>query len=179
MRRTVFIIALICLSFQTVNAQALKIGLVNSEAVIQIYPEFRRADEQLAREMESWKTERTVWEKDMEKLAGSIQQKEQSFAAGQNTFSESKKKTLRAEIDSLSAVFQDRYTNQSTMEQERLNNRRNELFSVVLESVNESIQELGEQNGYDLIIDSAGGTIVYARDWEDITDQLLRVLEEK
>ena len=57
--------------------------------------------------------------------------------------------------------------------------QRAELLAGVFEIVNKAIEEIGEQNDYDLIIDSANGTVVYARDPQELTDQLLQHLENK
>ena len=160
-------------------ARDLKIGVVNSEMVLQSYPEFRRAEEQLQREAQVWQSERAGWEADMERLGVEIKELEGRLMAGQNTFSEKKKINMHREIDSLMIDAQQRVNMQSAMEQERFQKRRAELMAGILEIVNESIEEIGKDNDFDFILDASNGTVVYARDPEDITDQLLRGLEDR
>jgi len=157
----------------------LKIGMVNSEMVLQSYPEFRRAEEQLEREAQTWRSERAGWEADMERLGVEITDLESRIIAGQNTFSERKRTDMQQQIDSLKIDYQERVNSQMAMEQQRLQTRRAELLAGILEIVNESIEEIGKDNNFDLVLDASNGTIVYAKDPEDITDQLLRRLEDK
>lgn len=159
--------------------QSLKIGVVNSEALYQAYPEFRKIEEKLAKEAEGMQASRQVWISDMEKRQASIVDKENQLKAGANTYAEKRKVQLQTEIDSLKMNLQQRYNDQVTSEQEKLQQRKAELLSGVLESVNKQIDALGEQEGYDFIIDASNGTIVYARNPEDLTDKLLRRLKEK
>lgn len=160
------------------KATQLKIGVVHSELLMRELPQFKSAEAQLAKEMEVWQKERAVWEKQMEKLQQNITDQETALRAGQSTFSDKKKQELQANIDSLRADFSEKLDGQMQMEQERFNQRRAELISGVLEIINAAIEEIGEQNGYDFIIDSSNGTIVYARDPIDLNDQLLRKLKD-
>jgi len=159
--------------------QQLKIGVVNSEVLVQSLPQFRSIEQTLAKEMEGIQKERASWEADMERLQNVITERENTLQAGQNTFSDEKKKKVQTEIDSLRKDFNGRLNQQMQMEQERFNQRKAELVNEVLEVVNASIEELGAQSSYDLIIDSANGTVVYARDPDDLTDQVMRVLKDK
>ncbi len=159
--------------------QELKIGVVNSELVIQSYPRFKQAEEQLGREVQGWQSERKVWESDMERLKVVIGEKEASLHAGQNVMSEQRKQNLKTEIDSLSMDFNLRLNRQTQIEQERFNARRAELLAEVFEEVNGVIEEIGEESEFQIIIDAANGSIVYAKDPDDLNDQLIRRLQDK
>jgi len=159
--------------------QDLKIGVVNSEAIMQSYPEFRRAEEQLGREMESWQSERAGWETQMERMQKDIIDREKQIQTGQTSFSEQRKAGLQMVIDSLKIRYQEEISRQMSLEQERFNARRIELLAEVLEVVNQSIEDIGEEQDFDLILDASNGTIVYARNPEDITDILLRRLQDR
>lgn len=159
--------------------QPLKVGIVNSEVLMENYPQFRRAQEQLEREMAGWQKEREAWIKDMEGRQAVISEKEKQLEIGQTTFTEKRKKELKNEIDSLKVDLQERYNRQLNFEQERLQKRRAELIGEVLETVNGVIQEVGKDEGYDLIIDAANGTVIYARDPQDLTDKILQRLQKR
>jgi outer membrane protein len=176
---TIFLMTVPLTGYAQFKPQNLKIGVVNSEALYQAYPEFRKIEEKLAKEAEGMQANRQVWISDMEKRQAGIVEKENQLKAGATTFADKRKVQLQNEIDSLKVNLQERYNEQVTTEQEKLQQRKAELLSGVLESVNKQIDALGEQEGYDLIIDASNGTIVYARDPEDLTDKLLRRLKEK
>jgi outer membrane protein len=159
--------------------QELKIGVVNSELVMQSYPEFQRAEEKLGREVEVWQGERAGWEKQMQAMQQDIIDRERKLQAGQTTFSENRKQELQAQIDSLKITYQQNIQEQMAAEQERYNQRRMELLAEVLEVVNKTIEEIGEAEGYDIILDGSNGTVVYAKEPNDITDILLNKLEKK
>ncbi|HHE47051.1 MAG TPA: OmpH family outer membrane protein [Bacteroidetes bacterium] len=179
MRKTaLFLVSILILSGASFG-QDLKIGVVNSELVMQTYPEFRRAEEQLNREVAGWQTDRAGWEAKMEALQEDISEREGKLQAGQTTFSEKRKRELQAQIDSMKVSYQQQFQAQMSAEQERFNKRRMELLSEVLEVVNGTIKELGEEQGYDLVLDGSNGTIVYAKNPDDITDELLRRLQDK
>jgi len=164
---------------QMLKPPSLKIGVVNSELLYQSYPEFRRMESQLQKEAEGWQAEREGWIAQMQKSETVINDKESQLKAGANTFTEKRKAQLQTEIDSLKSSLQERYSQQMAMEQDRFAKRKAELLSGVLETVNQQIEALGAAEGFDFILDSSNGTIVYARDPEDLTDKLLRKLKEK
>jgi Skp family chaperone for outer membrane proteins len=64
-------------------------------------------------------------------------------------------------------------------EQTKFNTRRAELLSEVFEEVNGVIEEIGEESDFQLIIDASNGSIVYAKDPEDLNDQLIKRLQDK
>jgi outer membrane protein len=160
-------------------AQGLKIGVINSEAVVQNFEQFRRAEAQLGKDVEGWTQERAAWEADMQRLQKDIEDRQNRLAAGQNILSDVKKKALQGEIDSLKGDFTTRVSRQSEVEQERFNARKTELLAGVFETVNKTIEEIGEQEGYDFIIDASNGSVVYAKNPTDLTSQLLDHLEKK
>ncbi len=172
-------LALIALMTGSAIGQELKIGVVASELIVQSYPRFQQAEKQLAQEVQGWESERKTWEADMERLQKEIIDRERRLETGKNMLSEKKKEELQTDIDSLRMDFNERLNRQSTLEQERFNKRRAELLSEVFEIVNGEIEEMGDQEGYDLIIDASNGTVVYARDPDDLNDQLLRRLQDK
>ena len=47
------------------------------------------------------------------------------------------------------------------------------------EEVNQVIEEIGEESEFQIIIDAANGSIVYAKDPDDLNDQLIRRLQDK
>ena len=163
----------------TAISQELKMGIIHSEVIVASYPEFRRAEEQLKLEAQRWEAERSPWEADMERFKAAILGQQAKLRAGENSFSDKRKAELGAAIDSMETDYEQRLNKQMTFEQERFNQRRAELLTEVFEIVNQAIEEMGKENDYDLIIDTSNGSVVYARDPEDLTDQLLRRLLEK
>lgn len=179
MKSSIFTIFSVLLLTSAGFSQELKIGIIHSEVIMANYPEFKRAEDQLKIEAQRWEAERSPWEADMERIKASILDQQARLKAGENTFSDKRKAELTAVIDSMEADYQQRLDRQITFEQDRFNQRRAELLTEVFELVNQTIEEIGKENNFDLIIDSSNGSVVYARDPEDLTDQLLRRLQDK
>lgn len=51
--------------------------------------------------------------------------------------------------------------------------RNEELVTPIVDEINEAVRELGTENGYDLVLDIAGGFVVYADESLDITDLVI------
>ncbi len=172
-------IAISVSSYAQFKPPALKIGIINSELLYDQYPEFKKMEEKLQKEAEGWQSERENWIKEMEQQQAIVAEKENQLKAGQTTFTEKKKLQLQSEIDSIKASLYERYNKQMVFEQERLQRRKAELLGGVLEVINKVIDEIGEKEDYDLIIDAANGTVIYAKNPEDISDKVLRKLKDK
>jgi outer membrane protein len=54
--------------------------------------------------------------------------------------------------------------------------RNSELVTPVIARINEAVREVSTRDGYDLVIDSAGGFVVFAADAMDITDTVIEQL---
>lgn len=178
MTRIIIILAIITAFTGLTFGQELKLGVVASELIVQNYPRFQQAEEQLAREMQTWQNDRKAWESDMERLQKDIENSEEQLRNGK-MFSEKKKAEMQMSIDSLRYDFQMRIQKQSTAEQEKFTKRRAELLAEVFEVVNGVIEEIGTDNDYDFIIDASNGTVVYAKEPDDLNDELLRRLQDK
>ena len=178
MTRIIVILAVLTAFAGFSYSQELKLGVVASELIVQNYPRFQQAEAQLAREMQTWQNERKSWESDMERLQKDIEILQEQLINGK-MFSEKKKAEMQMSIDSLRLDFNVRIQKQSTAEQERFGKRRAELLADVFEIVNAVIEEIGEENGYDFIIDASNGTVVYAKEPIDLNDELLRRLQDK
>lgn len=169
-------ISITTLSFAQDN---LKIGVVNSEYIVGVYPKFREIEAQMNKEVENLKRDRVTWEKQMEKIQNLIMEQEGTLRAGATTFTEKRKMELMTSIDSLKQSFEYQVNERVAQDQEKLQNRKAELVSVVLEEVNEHIQVMGKERNYDIIFDSSNGTVVYAKDPDDLTELLLQKLTGK
>ncbi len=177
MNKLVLTITLLLIFTGSLFAQ-LRIGVVDTDVILQEHPQLLQgAEAQLANEVKQWEVARKPWEADMERLQADIIQRDGELKKGK-MLSESKRNLLQRQLDSLQADFQQRFQMQMAQDQERLQMRRAELLNEVFSSVREIVKEVGEAEDYDLIIDSAGA-VIYARDPEDVTDSVLRSLQDR
>jgi outer membrane protein len=141
-----------------------KIGFVNTERILRdsapaqraqkkIESEFKKRDQELGRMAEQLK---------------SIQNEMERSAV---TMSESQRRTKEREFGDLNREFQ-----RTQREfREDLNQRRNEELARVVEQANRVIREIAAQEEFDVVLQDA----VYANPRIDITDKVIKALEDK
>ncbi len=54
--------------------------------------------------------------------------------------------------------------------------RNSQLVSPIVASINEAVQEMSIEEGYDIVLDTSGGLVVYVSNSLDITDMILEKL---
>ena len=57
--------------------------------------------------------------------------------------------------------------------------RNEQLVSPIVAAINEAVLEISQEEGYDLVLDAAGGLVVYASSSLDITDIVLEELTSR
>ncbi|MCK5116357.1 MAG: OmpH family outer membrane protein [Candidatus Aegiribacteria sp.] len=57
--------------------------------------------------------------------------------------------------------------------------RNSQLVSPIVASINEAVQELSIEEGYDIVLDTSGGLVVYVSNSLDITDMVLEKLSTR
>ena len=57
--------------------------------------------------------------------------------------------------------------------------RNSQLVGPIVASINEAVRKLGQEEGFDLVLDTSGGLVVYADQSLDITDMVLEELSSR
>jgi len=168
-RRIVALIlfALLCFSVNSLIAKELKIGYIISEAVRDQYPEFQSAQRTLDEE-------KAEWERQYQSKVEEIINMEKDLRDKEFVYSDTRKKEIQSQIgakrDSLAQLEQE-LTN-------RLIQRNAELSGPINTRINEILNRIGVDEGYDFIFDANQGNIVYAKDEYDLTNRLLQELQK-
>jgi len=168
-RRIVALIlfASLCFSVNSVIAKELKIGYIISEAIRDQYPEFQSAQKTLDEE-------KAEWERQYQSRVEEIVNMKKDLDDKAFVYSEARKKEIQNQInvkqDSLALLEKD-LTN-------RLIQRNAELSGPINTKINEILNRIGVDEGYDFIFDANQGNIVYAKDEYDLTNRLLQELQK-
>jgi Skp family chaperone for outer membrane proteins len=56
--------------------------------------------------------------------------------------------------------------------------RNDELSRPIIEAIEEAARKIAEKEGFDLVLDSGPGIVVYSEPELDLTDRVLKSLEE-
>jgi outer membrane protein len=145
----------------TVQAQELKIGVVNSDRILR--------DSQPARAaMQKLEGEFAKRDKDLQEMGARLKTSAERFEKDGPVMSETDRVRRQRELSELDREFQ----RKQREFREDFNQRRNEELQALLERTNRIIRQIAEQEKFDLIVQEA----VYFNPRIDMTERVLRAL---
>jgi len=148
----------------TANAAELKIGFVNTERVFREAAPAKRAQAKLEREFAARNAELSTLEKKGRDLQAELER-------DNATIPEAARRDKERQLADISRDFQ----RKQREIREDLNLRRNEELASVQERATRVINQIAEQEHYDLIVQEA----VFASSRIDITDKVIKALADK
>ncbi|MBK7873060.1 MAG: OmpH family outer membrane protein [Saprospiraceae bacterium] len=155
---TSLLIVLFCVAF---SAQAQKFGYINSNAILAEMPQVKQADATLE-----------ALQKQLQKKGqGMVEQFQKDYAAVQQKVErgELSPKQQEEEAKKLETAQTDIQKFEQEMVQQ-LQTRRNELMEPILKSVNDAIQGIAKEGGFQFIFDEA--VLLYKDASMDVTAQV-------
>ncbi|MBN2028723.1 OmpH family outer membrane protein [bacterium] len=150
------------------HAQA-KIGYVDSERILTSYTSAIDARRQLdARNDE--------WDKELQQMNNELNALQEELDQKSLLLSEAKKTEITQEIESKVLAIQ-QYQTDKWGERGQYFTYRDTLLKPIYDRINEAIRTVADEEGYDFVLDSAEGNILFAKTQYDITDWVLEELE--
>jgi outer membrane protein len=131
-------------------AQGLKIGYVNKQEVLVVMPEYNAA-------MKTLEDMNLKYITEGKKLEEEFQRKYQEYAAQADTLDAAIRQYKENELARLQQSIQE-FTKSAD---ETLKKKQQELFMPIIAKMDEAIAKVGEQNGFDFILDNTAGIIAY------------------
>jgi outer membrane protein len=162
--KKMWIAAVLCGWAVVASAQTPKIGFVNTERVFREAAPAKRAQQKLEREFAARNAELAKLEKQGRDLQGELER-------DNVTMTEAVRREKERQLADASRSFQ-RLQREL---REDLNQRRNEALAGVQESATRVINQIAEQERFDLILQEA----VFASGKIDITDKVIKALADK
>jgi outer membrane protein len=159
-----WIAAVLCGWVAVASAQSPKIGFVNTERVFREAAPAKRAQQKLEREFAARNAELAKLEKQGRDLQSELER-------DNVTMTDSVRREKERQLADVSRSFQ-RLQREL---REDLNQRRNEALAGVQESATRVINQIAEQERFDLILQEA----VFASGKIDITDKVIKALADK
>lgn len=136
-----------------VNAQSLKIGHVDSGAIMEIMPERAKIEQDL-------QTYAAELQSELQAMGAEYQSKLQDYQANKATMSnlirQSKEKEL---VDLETRISEFQGSAEMAMQSKQL-----ELLNPLIEKVQNAVNAVGKEKGFTYILDKATGTIVFIGD---------------
>ncbi len=154
-----------------VMAKELKIGYIDSEAILQQYPDYQEAQRKLQEEEQKYVSEAQAKEQVVNTMIEEMQQQSLMLSAEARAEREQKLIDKRRELE--------QYRVETWGEGGKLYTKNLELSRPILERINQAIEKISQQDGYDMVFDAAGGNIVFALPQHDITEIVLAELKKE
>lgn len=159
MKHVLVILLAIGLTFPVNSfSQTLKIGHLNSAKILEIMPEVQKAKDDLKKIQKDYESQLDV-------LITEYRTKLENYQSNINTMTAVVKKDKETEIMQL----EDRIKAFQEEAAKDLDAKEQELMKPILDKLQNVISEVAKENKYDYVLDTAGGTVLYSKDSDDLT----------
>lgn len=136
-----------------VNAQSLKIGHVDSGAIMEIMPERAKIEQ----DIQAYAAELQA---ELQAMYGEYQSKVQDYQANQATMSNLIRQSKEKEIVDLETRISE-FQSSADM---AMQNKQLELLNPLIEKVQNAVNAVGKEKGFTYILDKAAGVVVFIGD---------------
>lgn len=160
------LIATLCLISGSIGQESFKMGVVNTQQVLEGYAKASSAIEVL-------RTQGSRLEKSLSALADEIRTLQDRKAKTQRFVEEAQTADLEAEI----RRKQQEYQREAELGQQGLLEEEKKLMEPIYKEIRDRIIELGEANGYDIILEK-GLIVLYVNEKHDLTQKVISSLNE-
>jgi len=143
-----------------------KIGYVNATQIFEQYSVAKDAQAAYEKEMNDLNSQVTNMEKDLQAISDSLD-------ARKYLFSEERLKEKKAELDKK----QQDYVKFRQDAEAKAARRNEERTKPLVQAIEAAAKKVAEKEGFDLLLDSSGGIVVYSKPEIDLTDKVLQMLE--
>lgn len=151
------------------QAAPVKLGYVNTEALMAAAPGRAAAEAQYNREVTAFQKQQQTWADSLRKQYEAYQKAEPTLTAAKKT----------SEQERLGKLQQD-LTNLNTLGEQKIQQRQNEVLAPLMEIVRGAIDEIRAEGGYAMIFSADQNSPIVAADKNlDLTDRVVARLKTK
>ena len=162
-KKSMITIVLMFASLASVQAAEIKIGIVDTQAILAKAPQAKSEFEKIQKQFKERQDELVALQKKGEDLKAKAER-------DQMTLTNNQKVDLSRELQELDAEF----TLKKKFFQEDLKMAQNEVQQLVYNKINEAIKKVVDSEKFDLII--TRDAVIYATPAVDITDKILAIV---
>lgn len=166
--KKVIIAASLFLMFNFAKAQTLKLGHINSADLLQLMPEVKAADSTLQAYQKTLESENTS-------MLSEYKEKTDDYTNNSKNWTDAVKEVKEQEVQDL----QNRIQTFQQSAQEKLSNKKEEIYTPILKRAEDAIKSVAKANGYTYVFDTSAGAVVYAEDGDDLLPLVKKQLNLK
>lgn len=169
-----FILSIVGLFFIAIGArnlsQPLKVGIVDSQKIMESYKEAVAAMDELDNLYEQW-------DRQTQKMRNEIQKKQDYYRDRVLVLSEESRYERQKEIQKLVNRLQ-QYQQDKFGQDGEASQKENELMDPIRKKIQETIREFAQSEGFNYILESSSGSdLLFASDDQpDLTDRIIQKL---
>ncbi len=154
------------------SSAQMKIGYINSEAIMQQLPEAQDAQKQLD-------AISTDWQSDLTKMQTDLQHRFEDYDKKKLVMSDKKRADVEKELQDLERKMVDYRTAKFGANGE-LFTKQNELMKPVQDKLFKAVKDVADEGGYDYVFDKSSTTLLmYSNEKHDLTSKVLSKLQQK
>ncbi|MFP4212488.1 MAG: OmpH family outer membrane protein [Desulfohalobiaceae bacterium] len=168
MRKLLICTAMMFLLPALAQAQELKVGVVDLQYVLEESEPGQEAIQKLEQNFQGLQQRLDERKSELDSMREEMQK--QSLVLSQEAQSD-KESEFREKVQKFQELYQE-YQN-------RMQAKEKELREPIIKELVEIIQDYGEKNGYDMIMDKQNSGLVYNKQEMDITEPVLELLDQK
>jgi outer membrane protein len=165
-------VMLLLIAFVIPSSAQMKIGYINSEAIMQQLPEAQDAQKQLDAISTDWQTELT-------KMQADLQHRFEDYDKKKLVMSDKRRAEIEKELQDLEKKMVDYRTAKFGANGE-LFSKQNELMKPVQDKLFKAVKDIADEGGYDYVFDKSSTTLLmYSNEKNDLTSKVLAKLQQK
>ena len=158
MKKSIIILsAFLLIGLMSATAQNSKVGHINSNDLLELMPEKEKA----AKEVQAFAQQ---LEAQLKTMSAEYETKLREYQSQQALMTEPVRQLKVQEITDL----ENRIGQFQQTAQESLAQKENEILKPIIDKAKKAIDEVAKEKGYDYILDTGLGMVLYANDSEDI-----------
>ena len=161
------ILLMLLLSF---SAAEVKIGYVDSNEIMSKFEEVRQVQVDLEKEQRRLESE-------FNNLVGQLDSLQQDYERQRLLMSETRRQEKENEIINMKKSAEEFQLKKFGPEGD-IYRKQNELLKPVLKKIDDAIQKVGSEQGYDFILDAMSGALLYALDSHNLTEDVMEELSK-
>lgn len=153
------------------SAADARIAFIDSAKLFQQYKLAQEAQQRFDRQVQSWRDEAAEKEKAVKALRDEVKDQAPILSALRR---QEREQALQAAIAEYENFIQDVWGPKGRAAQENENSTRE-----IVAQIRTVVDQIAQQKGFDMVLDAAGGSIIYANRDLDLTAEVLQELNNK
>lgn len=154
-----------------VSAADLKIAHVDSKMIFDKYADTKKAQKEYDKQVQKWEQDAASKQKALMELKDKLDK--QSLM-----LSEEKKKEMEADFLKKKSEYE-QFVQQIYGKDGTLFQKNEEFSGPIIQKIKKTIQDVANQEGYDMVLDRAAGAVVFWKKDNDLSQKVIDVLNKE